>query len=123
MLIQLGTGKGWEQQCADREGSKNCRCCGLGLLVQREGTEEMELQIVMSGLERGSLCLEVGVISRKTRGRVLQPPREPLDNCPKKQLLIDLLHTLQLALLGGRLCALGFRTVTNEAGQLRAMVV
>jgi len=53
MLIQLGTGKGWEQQClcGDTEG----RCCGLGLLVQRDGAEEMELQTVMSGLERGSV--------------------------------------------------------------------
>lgn len=57
MLIQLGTGKGWEQQClcGDTEGSKNCRCCGLGLLVQRDGAEEMELQTIMSGLERGSV--------------------------------------------------------------------
>lgn len=29
------------------------------------------------------LCLEVGVISRRTRGKVLQPPWELLHNCPK----------------------------------------
>lgn len=86
-LIQLGTGKGREQlcSCADREGSKNCRRCGLGLLVQREGSDGASDSHGRAG-EGQCLCLEVGVISRKTRGRVLQPHRELLGNCPKKQL-------------------------------------
>lgn len=53
--------------------------------MQREGSDGASDSHGRAG-EGQCLCLEVGVISRKTRGRVLQPHRELLGNCPKKQL-------------------------------------